>query len=86
MKAVQQSLFPYLDECLAVPLTEPEKRLVNILELFRVEKHVPVSASRQWLGRPIKERGAIARAVLKYQHTYSLRHELLNTSASVDDL
>ena len=51
METVQQSLFPYLDECLAVPLTESEKRLVNILELLRLEKHVPVSASRQWLGR-----------------------------------
>ena len=50
METVQQSLFPYLDECLAVPLKEPEKRLVNILELLRLEKHVPVSASRQWLG------------------------------------
>ena len=79
METVQQSLFPYLDECLAVPLTEPEKRLVNIFELLRLEKHVPVSASRQWLGRPIKKREASARAVLRYQHTYSLRHELLST-------
>ena len=84
METVQQSLFPFLDECLAVPLTEPEKHLFNFLELLRVEKHVPVSASRQWLGRPIKEREAsarafVARAVLRYQHTCSLRHELLST-------
>jgi len=46
METVQQSLFPCLDECPAVPLNKPEKRLVNILELFRLEKHVPVSASR----------------------------------------
>jgi hypothetical protein len=81
MGTIQQSLFPHLDECLPVPLTEQEKHLVKILELIQIEKHVPVSASRQWLGRPIKEREAIARAfvakaVLKYQRTNSLRHEL----------
>jgi len=84
METVQKSLFPHLDECLPLPLTEPEKRLVKILELVQIEKHVPVSASRQWLGRPIKEREAIARAfiakaVLRYQHTRSLRNELLST-------
>ena len=75
MEAVQQSLFPFLDECLAVPLMKPEKRLVNILELFWIEKHVPVCVSRQWLGRSIKEREAIARAILRYQHAFSLRHD-----------
>lgn len=84
MGTVQKSLFPHLDECLPTPLTEPEKQLVKILELIQIEKHVPVSASRQWLGRPIKEREAIARAfvakaVLKYQHTRSLRNALLST-------
>lgn len=84
MGTVQQSLFPHLDECLPVPLTEREKHLVKILELIQIEKFVPVTASRQWLGRPIKEREAIARAfiakaVLNYQHTSSLRNALLNT-------
>ncbi len=84
MGTVQQSLFPHLDECLPVPLTEQEKRLVKILELIQIEQHVPNSACRQWLGRPIKEREAIARAfiakaVLKYQHTSSLRHALRST-------
>jgi hypothetical protein len=51
MGTVQQGLFPYLDECLPVPMTEPEKHLVKILELVQIEKYVPVSASRQWLGR-----------------------------------
>ncbi len=31
MGTVQQSLFPHLDECLPVPLTEREKHLVKIL-------------------------------------------------------
>jgi len=84
METVQQSLFPHLDECLPLPLTEPEKHLVKILELVQIEKYVPVSASKQWLGRPIKEREALARAfiakaVLKYQHTSSLRNALLSS-------
>ena len=84
MGTVQKNLFPHLDECLSIPLTDPEKHLVKILELIKIEKHVPVSACRQWLGRPIKEREAIARAfiaksVLRYQHTRSLRNELLST-------
>ena len=58
--------------------------MVKILELVCIEKYVPISADRQWLGRPIKEREAIARsfvakAVMKYQHTRSLRHELQST-------
>ena len=81
---VQQSLFPHLDECLPVPLTEREKHLVKILELIQIEKFVTNSACRQWMGRPIKEREAIARAfiaksVCRYQHTSSLRHELQST-------
>jgi len=84
MGTVQQSLFPHLDECLPVPLTEREKHLVKILELIQIEKFVPNSACRQWMGRPIKEREAIARAfvakaVCRYQHTSSLRHELRST-------
>lgn len=84
MGRVQQSLFPHLDECLPVPLTEREKHLAKVFELIQIEKFVPVTASRQWLGRPIKEREAIARAfvakaVLNYQHTSSLRNALLST-------
>lgn len=84
MGTIQQTLFPYLDECLPSPLTEQEKRLVKILELVCIEKHVPQNASRQWLGRPIKEREAIARsfvakAILKCQHTSSLRQQLLSS-------
>ena len=90
MGTIQQSLFPHLDECLPSPLTEQEKRLVKILELIRIEKHVPNSANRQWLGRPIKEREALARsfvakAVLKYQHISSLRHELQSTPTGVSE-
>jgi len=84
MGTVQKSLFSHLDECLPTPLTEREKHLVKILELIQIEKYVPVTASKQWLGRPIKEREAIARsfvgkAVLNYQRTSSLRNELLSS-------
>ena len=84
MGTVQQSLFPHLNECLPGPMTEPEKHLAKILELVQIEKYVPISAKRQWLGRRLKEREALARAfiaksVLRYQHTSSLRHALLST-------
>ena len=84
MGTVQQSLFPHLDECLPTPLTEREKQLVKNLELIQIERFVPVTANRQWLGRPIKEREAIARAfiakaVMNYQHTSSLRNALLSS-------
>jgi len=85
MGRIQQSLFPHLDQCLPSPLTEREKHLGKILELVMIEKHVPYSANRQWLGRPMKEREAIARAfvakaVLKYQDTRSLRYALQSTA------
>ena len=78
---VQKSLFPHLNKCFASALTEQEKRLVMILELVEIEKHLPGNASRPWKGRPPAERKAIARsfvakAVLRYQHTSSLIDEL----------
>ena len=74
---VQRSVFPHLAECLAAPLTEQEKRLVKMLALVPIEKYGPKSASRQWLGRPLKEceaiaRSCVAKAVLRYPHTRSL--------------
>jgi hypothetical protein len=85
MGTVQRTLFPHLEACLAAPLTAQEKRLVTILALVHRENSVPKSASRQWLGRPIKEREAIARsfvakAVLGYPHTRSLLHALRTTA------
>jgi hypothetical protein len=41
MGRVQQSLFPHLNQCLKTPLTEQEERLVSILEIVQVERHVP---------------------------------------------
>ena len=62
MGRVQRSLFPHLDECLEVPLTEQEKHLVSILEIVQVEKYVPKRAFNQWVGRKLKEREALARS------------------------
>lgn len=71
MGSVQRSLFPHLDECLDVPLTNQEKHLVSILEIVQVEKYVPKSAFNQWFGRKLEEREALAHAFvskLLYRH------------------
>jgi hypothetical protein len=62
MGCVQKNLFPHLDECFDAPLTEQEKRLVSILEIVQVEKHVSKSATRHWRGRKPLDRQAMARA------------------------
>ncbi len=51
MGRVQRSLFPHLNECLPTPLTEQEKRLVSILEIVQVERHVPRNVTR--IGTPV---------------------------------
>ena len=40
MGTIQHSLFPYLDENLPSPLTEPEKRLVKILGNYSAKKYL----------------------------------------------
>ena len=47
MGRVQKSLFPHLNECLPTLLTEQEKRLVSILEIVEVERHVPRIVTRR---------------------------------------
>jgi hypothetical protein len=55
---IQTNLFPFLVEELG-PLTEPQRKLVAILELIRIEDFVP---ARWWrLGRPPKDRVALAK-------------------------
>jgi hypothetical protein len=74
MGNLQRSLFPHLEECWQMPLTEKEQRLVSILEIVRVEKHIPKSASSQWLGRKLSEREAIARSFVAkavYSHPFT---------------
>ena len=57
----QRELFPWLEEALE-PLGERYERLVRVVELARVEEWLPYS--RGWRGRPLKDRGALARAFL----------------------
>jgi hypothetical protein len=56
---VQQALFQ-VQECLP-PLTEQQRRLVMVLEVVRVEEHIPAGCL-QWLGRRRADRKALARA------------------------
>jgi len=74
MGNLQRSLFPRLEECWQGPLSEKDQRLVSILEIVQVDKHIPKSASRQWLGRKLSEREAIARSFVAkavYGHPFT---------------
>jgi hypothetical protein len=46
MGRVQENLFPHLNQCLKTPLTAQEERLVSILEIVQVERHVVKAVSR----------------------------------------
>ena len=87
MGSVQRSLFPHLDECLDVPLTEQEKRLVTILEIVQVERHVRKRASTQWLGRKNLEREALARSfVAKDLYRHPTTRDLIRALESTENL
>ena len=87
MGSVQRSLFPHLDECLDVPLTDQEKHLVSILEIVQVEKYVPKSAFNQWLGRKLEERESLARAfVAKLLYKYPTTRDLIRALRSNPNL
>jgi len=60
-ETIQVGLFPGLEESLG-KLSEKQRQLVRILELVRIEKYVTVIPG--WPGRPPKDRGAIARALV----------------------
>ena len=84
MGTLQRSLFPYFEECSGTPLTEKQKKLIQILEIVQVEKFVPKTGANQWMGRKILDREAIARAyvakvVYNYPTTCSLITALQET-------
>lgn len=84
MGGLQRSLFPHLEDCWRAPLSEKEQGLVSILEMIRIEKYVPRSASNQVMGRKLRERESIARsfvakAVYGYPFTRSLIEALKTT-------
>jgi len=56
---IQGTLFPWLKEELG-PLTEKQQLLITVLEMLRIEEHIP--SHFRLLGRPISDRVAIARA------------------------
>ena len=64
---VQRCLFPHLKECLP-GMTDEHQRLAIVLEVIRVEDHVP-SLWASWYGRKPSDRKALARAfVAKVVH------------------
>ena len=72
---LQSELFPILNEELG-ELTAPAKRLVATLEMIPLARFVP--SSRGWVGRPAKDRLAIASAfVAKAVYGFSLTRQLL---------
>jgi hypothetical protein len=75
---LQRSLFPRLEECYQVPLTEKERQVVAILELIRIERFVVRSSSNQHLGRRLRERESIARSfVVKAVYGYPFTRTLI---------
>jgi hypothetical protein len=84
MGSLQRSLFPHLEDCWRIPLTEKERKIISILELIKIEKYVPRSSSSQWMGRKLSERESIARsfvakAVYGFPFTRSLIEALKTT-------
>lgn len=77
---LQSQLFPILQDELG-PLTPSAKRLVTTLEMIPLARFVPTS--RGWIGRPSKDRLAIARAfVAKSVYGFSLTRQLLDALCS----
>jgi len=77
---LQTGLFPLLQDELG-ELTAPAKRLVTTLEMIPLARFVP--SSRGWIGRPSKDRLAIASAfVAKAVYGFDRTRQLLDALAS----
>ena len=73
---LQTGLFPVLEDELG-ELTAPAKRLVATLEMIPLARFVPCGSG--WIGRPSKDRLAIASAfVAKAVYGFSLTRQLLD--------
>jgi hypothetical protein len=78
---VQDHLFPKLEEAFG-ELGANERRLVQTLELVRIEEHVPRPVGR-WPGRPEADRRALARAfVAKAVYNFPTTRALLDAVVS----
>src|SRR5215471_304623 len=76
---LQTSLFPALQDELG-KLTGPAKRLVAVLEMVPLARFVP--CGRGWIGRPSKDRLAIANAfVAKAVYGFGTTRALLDALA-----
>jgi hypothetical protein len=77
---LQTGLFPILEDELG-ELTVPAKRLIATLEMIPLARFIP--SSRGWVGRPSKDRRAIASAfVAKAVYGFSLTRQLLDALSS----
>ena len=75
-QVLQTKLFPVLQEEIG-ELTEPAKRLVASLEMIPLARFVPSTGG--WVGRPLKDRLAIASAfVAKAIYGFGLTRQLLD--------
>ena len=82
---IQTSLFPHIEECCEEALTEKQKRLIMILEIVEVEKHV--DGRYNWLGRKPKDRYSIARAfVAKAVYNYPDTKAVIEALRTVGNL
>ena len=88
MGRVQENLFPHLNGCLKTPLTAQEERLVSILEIMQVERHVPKTVSRyRWPGRNPHNRASLARAfVAKALYRHPTTSDLIRALNSAENL
>src|SRR6478672_376063 len=81
---LQTGLFPVLNEELG-ELTAPARRLVATLEMIPLARFVP--SARGWIGRPSKDRLAIACAfVAKAVYGFSTTRQLLEALQRDDHL
>ena len=81
--AFQEYLFPTIEADLG-PLGERYQAFITMLEFVRVEQHLP--GGRNWRGRPLQDRAALARAfiakaVFQIDTTRALRERLANDRA-----
>ncbi|MFA7260667.1 MAG: transposase [Aeromonas bestiarum] len=88
MGRVQWSLFPHLTQCLKTPLTAQEERLVSILEIVQIERHVPKNVPHyRWPGRNPLDRQGMARAfVAKALYRHPTTSDLIRALNSAENL
>jgi len=83
---IQEDLFPHLRKCFEDPITEKQKQLITTLEIVQVERHI-TSHLYQWMGRPLEDRHAVARAfVAKAVYNYGTTRLLIEALHTMPNL